>query len=428
MPDPEQATTGAGAARALVVPVGGTPGAPLRAIQEVAPRWVAFVASRDTVTNIGEIERLLGRQLSWKRVITTPDPQDLNATYRQIAMELPRVLAEWGVSWPQVTVDLTGGTKVMTAALMLATIHRAQRYLYVGGEERDRGGTGVVVAGRERPVQAINPWEQLATDSLRQFAWAFNRLQFAGAIATARQAAERAGIERRAYLRALATLAEGFAAWDRFDYKRAQGLVGRCVAALAQEWAHAETHRPLIAQLERCKRAIDDLLATARQEAPSRLLLQDLLANAIRRGEVEQRYDDAVARLYRFVEGLAQQALWDDCHVSTGAVPMEALPEIGEFGDLRRQAAAAGRRTVAIPLQRAYELLQANGHALGAALSRVQRDGRLGKCLVARNRSLLAHGTEPVGKETFERLRDECLELGGWSRGGLITFPALPED
>lgn len=428
MRDPERDSPGAGQPRALIVPVGGSPGAPVRAIQEVGPRWVAFVASRESASSIGAVERTLGRELPWKRVITTPDAEDLAATYHAIAAALPGVLGEWGVEWPQVMVDMTGGTKAMTAALMLATIHHAAHFTYVGGTRRDRGGVGAVVTGHERVLQSVNPWDLFATDRLRQFAWAFNRLQFAVAVATAREAAERAAIEKRAYLGALAALAEGFAAWDRFDYKIAKRRLDAGVLVAAQEWAHRDDHRSLIALLERARQGLDELIGTTRKEAPSRALLRDLVANALRRGEIEQRYDDAVARLYRFVEGLAQQALWDDCEIDTGAVRVERLPEDGELGALRRQAEAAGRRTLEIPLQRAYELLAARGHPLGAALPRIARGGPVGRLLLARNDSLLAHGTQPVGQPAFERLRDECLVLAGWSREDLVVFPTLPED
>jgi CRISPR-associated protein (TIGR02710 family) len=413
---------------ALVVPVGGTLGAPVRALQEVNPDWVAFVVSPQTVSQIAEIERELGRTLPWKRVIVTPDAQDLNDTYRRIVVELPRVLEEWGIGWERVVVDLTGGTKVMTAALTLATVHRAQRYLYVGGEERDRGGTGVVITGHERPVQAVNPWEQYATAALRRFAGFFNRLQFAAAISVAREAEGRVAVEKRVHLAALADLAEGFAAWDRFDHRIAKRKLEKSLEPLAQEWARDEAQRRLIDRIRACVDTLDDVLTMSRREAPSRPLLRDLLSNAVRRGEIEQRYDDAVARLYRFVEGTAQQALWDDFGIKTGAVPAGVLPGTGDLGAIKERAASRGQSIVELPLQRAYELLEAKGHGFGEMSSRVQRGGAIGRCLVARNNSLLAHGTEPVGPSTYERLLGECLALAGWTREDLTVFPALAED
>lgn len=410
---------------ALIVPVGGTLAAPLRAIQEVQPRWVAFLASRETVAQIEQVEAALGQPLPWKRVILTPDPQDLAATYREIDAKLRGILDEWGVGWEDVVVDLTGGTKVMAAALVLATIHGASRYIYVGGGERDRGGTGVVVAGTERAIQVVNPWEELGTEYHRRIAWAFNRLQFAAAAALARQAAGRVVRERRAYFEALERLIEGFAAWDRFAYREAQRRLARVLDTLALAWAVAPGHRHLAPAVEACLRTLEGLVAADRREAPSEALLRDLLANAVRRGEVERRFDDGVARLYRFLEGLAQRALWEEFGLATGAVPVDVLPADDRWQPVRAQAE---RGVAQLGLRRAYELLRARGHRLGAFAVALDTDRRVAGLLAARNDSLLAHGSRPVGEETFTALLQLCLELAGWTRGELTAFPTLPEE
>lgn len=410
---------------ALIVPVGGTLAAPLRAIQAVAPQWVAFLASRETVAQIEQVEAALGRPLPWKRVILTPDPQDLAATYREIDAKLRGILNEWGVGWEHVVVDLTGGTKVMAAALVLATIHGASRYVYVGGGERDRGGTGVVVDGTERAIQVVNPWEELGTEYHRRIAWAFNRLQFAAAAALARQAAARVVRERRAYFDALGRLIEGFAAWDRFAYREARTRLERALDTLALEWGNAPGRRHLTSAVEACLQTLEGLVAAERREAPSEALLRDLLANAVRRGEVECRFDDAVARLYRFLEGLAQRALWEEFGLTTSAVPVEALPADDRWKPVREQAELG---VLQLGLRRAYELLRARGHRLGAFAEALDTDRRVAGLLGARNHSLLAHGSRPVSADTFTALLDLCLALAGWTRGELTAFPTLPEE
>jgi CRISPR-associated protein (TIGR02710 family) len=413
-----------GRAAALVVPVGGTLEAPLRAIQEVSPRWVAFLASRETRAQIEQIEARLGRPLEWKRVILTPDAQDLGATYREVETKLRDIVAEWGLDWEDVVVDLTGGTKVMVAALVLGTVHRVSRYLYVGGGERDRGGTGVVVTGTERPIQAVNPWENLGSEHHRRIAWAFNRLQFAAAAELAERTARRVARERRAYFEALARLIHGFAAWDRFEYREARARLERVLDTLALEWSRTPGHGHLTAQVEACLRTLEGLAAGPATPAPSEALLRDLLANAVRRGEVERRFDDAVARLYRFLEGVAQRTLWEEFGIRTGAVPASALPPDAAWDAARTQAE---RGVVQLGLRRAYELLRAKGHRLGSFAEAVVTDSRVAGLLAARNHSLLAHGTRAVGEREFAGLLDVCLELAGWRRDELTVFPKLPE-
>jgi CRISPR-associated protein (TIGR02710 family) len=409
--------------RALIVPVGGTPEAPRRAIEEVDPTHVAFLVSGQTRSEIDRIEEALARPVPWKRVIETPDSQDLAATYREVAARLPGILDEWRIGWDDVTVDLTGGTKTMVAALVMATALCGRRYLYIGGDARDRGGTGVPVTGRERARQSLNPWDQFGTERLRRAAWAFNRLQFSAARAVADEAEKLVARERREYVKALGRMIDGFSAWDRFEYGTARSLIRGALDRLSAEWASAPGYRELPAKLAASLRALDDLTAARRAEAPSGVLLRDLLSNAARRGGIEGRFDDATARLYRFVEGLAQMALWDAFGIRTAAVPMEQLQglaghDIGKPGP---------EGTFRVGLQRAYDLLLAKGHPLGMVAADLQPGRSLANLLQVRNQSLLAHGLEPVRERTFKDLFHECLRLAAWSPDELTTFPTLPE-
>jgi len=408
---------------ALIVPVGGTPAAPARAIAEVRPHWIAFVTSPESTGAIEQILDLAGHGPPWRREIQTPDAQDVTLTFRTIAARLPGILAEWGVTWDRVTVDLTGGTKVMVAALALATIHHAPRYLYVGGTARDAGGTGVVVTGAELPIQRLNPWEETGAELRRRIAWAFNRLQFSAASDLARQAAARVARAERPYFEALATMIDGFATWDRFDYRRARNGLEQCRKVLAVAWSGGAAD--LVRSLERCLDSVRVLDDQGQPEAPSRETLADLLANALRRGEIEHKYDDAVARLYRLIEGLAQNALWERHGIRTRAMPADELPSGAEWDSVR---AGAENGTCKLGLHRAYGLLAARQDSLGLRVMPLLAPGQpLANLLTRRNESLLAHGLVPVDKGVFDGLVALCLDHGGWSRVDLIVFPQLPE-
>ncbi|OQX91368.1 MAG: hypothetical protein B6D58_08485, partial [candidate division Zixibacteria bacterium 4484_95] len=49
-----------------------------------------------------------------------------------------------------IVIDLTGGTKQMSAALALAATEQGLKVSYVGGEERTKDGLGTVVSGTEK--------------------------------------------------------------------------------------------------------------------------------------------------------------------------------------------------------------------------------------------------------------------------------------
>jgi CRISPR-associated protein (TIGR02710 family) len=151
--------------------------------------------------------------------------------------------------------------------------------------------------------------------------------------------------------------------------------------------------------------------------SPSRHHVLDLLANAKRRKD-EGRFDDAVARLYRAIEAIAQVALKEGHGVeSTEYVPLERVPE-----PLRTTwATRANEGIVALGLQDAYALLAALTDAVGKKFQDAGLNGTKSP-LVARNRSILAHGFERVSDTVFDKLWTSALSLAGVDTVSLPSF------
>src|SRR5262249_3704336 len=132
---------------------------------------------------------------------------------------------------------------------------------------------------------------------------------------------------------------------------------------------------------------------TAHREYLARLLAEteasrervlDLLANARRRRD-ERRYDDAVARLYRGLEALAQAHLRQDHGIAdTGAVPLSAVPE-----SLRSALSAKPDQAgiLKLGLRDDYCLLQGLGNPLGRRFFELELQTKKSP-LNARNRSI----------------------------------------
>jgi hypothetical protein len=53
------------------------------------------------------------------------------------------------------------------------------------------------------------------------------------------------------------------------------------------------------------------------------------------------------------------------------------------------------------------------------------RESELDKVLNVRNQSRLAHGTDPVRQETFEKMREILMEFAGARAEDLPRFPEL---
>jgi CRISPR-associated protein (TIGR02710 family) len=146
----------------------------------------------------------------------------------------------------------------------------------------------------------------------------------------------------------------------------------------------------------------------------------DLLANAKRRKD-EGRIDDAVARLYRAIEAVAQVA-FKDRHgfESSEKVPLDRVPE-----PLRTEwASRAKDGIVALGLQDAYALLASLNDALGEKFRSAALNGTKSP-LVARNRSILAHGFDRVSANVFDKLWTTALSLADVEEATLPSFPTL---
>jgi CRISPR-associated protein (TIGR02710 family) len=356
-------------------------------------------------------------------VVVVPDPQDLAGCTETLRRALDPRVRDWqsrGAEF-RVVADITGGTKCMSVALGLVARRWDCLFRYIGGEERTGGRTGVVVNGREQVVYGQNPWNALGFEAAEQAATLFD----AGDCATAARLLDTA--KRRAsaphVVRALASLealAAGFAAWDRFDHKAARARLqdaargSHDLAWFFGEERSAALRLHLEAWVSRCP-------ASTEPAHPTRELLLDVLANARRRMR-ELRFDDAVARLYRAVELMAQVRL--AAHgLETRAVPVERIPRSCRA----HLQPLPDSGVIACGLQAAYTLLDGLGDDLGKAFTTLAPD-RTNTPLEMRNQSILAHGFQPVGEAGCGKVWAFALRLAaamGIGEPDLPEFPSL---
>jgi hypothetical protein len=174
----------------LLISVGGSPNPIALSIDYHRPEKVIFFASRDSRPEIEtKVRPLTTHRWTDQEIITTENHEDLTRCLETLADELPRKLDLLGLGPQNLVVDYTGGTKTMSAALVLATINAPVRYSYVGGKVRTKEGLGVVLDGSEAVLLNPNPWDVLALDLRRRIARQFNAGHFAEARETAAEAA-----------------------------------------------------------------------------------------------------------------------------------------------------------------------------------------------------------------------------------------------
>lgn len=412
----------------LIATVGGTYQPVVQSLLHWRPARVLFLPSTQSRSTVDEAVRDHGARSGQPlnpgcyEVITIDDPQDFEGcleTFRKLD-EHVRNWTERGVEFT-VVVDFTAGTKCMSAALALQARRWPCRFSYVGGAVRTKDGLGTVETGSESVLHSANPWDALGFQAAEEFVILFDQLAFEQAARIADLSLRRVvAPSRKRELSALKLLAQAYDAWDRFDHSSAKTKLGDVerqrndLASLLGEDAASR----LLQHTRQNREYLQQLIDGSR---PSRHLILDLLANADRcfqRG----RLDDAVARLYRAIEAIAQlQLVMAHGIAGTDRVPMERIPEPlrTKFQDNEEDG------HVKLGLQDAYALLDALGDDIGARFKQAGLHEPSRSPLVVRNQSILAHGFQPVSQRVYEPLRDAVATLLAITPDELPSFPTI---
>jgi CRISPR-associated protein (TIGR02710 family) len=234
-------------------------------------------------------------------------------------------------------------------------------------------------------------------------------------------------VETRATLQRLASVLVALDAWDRFDHRQAVGVLeGLGDRSLDQQ---------LLFPLKRviASRRYLDPEAEAENWPQMRgghgfEAVEDLLNNAERRA-CQERFDDAVGRLYRAMELAAQLALKLGHQLETGSIDLEKLPEsLRVHYALRREQ--LGESALKLGLRASYDLLAELRDPMG--LCWADRRQKLLDALNTRNTSLFAHGFRSIDYSTWAPFRDalagflrEVIALQDSAQKRLV-LPQLP--
>ncbi|MEZ0322341.1 MAG: TIGR02710 family CRISPR-associated CARF protein [Thermus sp.] len=374
----------------------GTTRAPLEeALAQHTPQGVVFLASQASHPVAAELVRDYGGAFR-HHTLLLEDAESLLESY-QVALKALKKALEWEAT--ALVADLTGGTKPMAAGLVLALTGRGVVFSYVGGERRDPE-TGRVLPGAERLRLLEDPTARLGLKEWTAFTRAWNALNLGAALSELESLLQKplSPSEERFY-QALKGVVEGLMEWDRFRHEKALALLAPnlpLALAVAEAWGHGAKVRVL--------RGLEDLLPHLRAIVgaggrPTFTLLQDLLANAERRAEVG-RFDDALARLYRALE-LVLEA---DIHERLGFVLKDPRTWPEGFPESLWERILKPRGLMDL-LDAAFDLDLAFGQKGTLAQRLYGQKNRLQALLQMRHQSILAHGTRPVEREEYERVK-----------------------
>jgi len=361
-------------------------GAIALSIQNHNPTKTFFIVTEQSSKTLPLI---LPRTTCKHEVVKISNPDSIRVIYEELKPKFLEIRRKFN----PVIVDFTSGTKAMTGALaILSTIFEVDTLSYVGGKRKD----GKVMSGAEE-IQAVRPIFMICEKRIKEATKLFNECRYDTTLSIIDSIKEMTA--DKSIIRSTATLrkaASAYSSWDKFDH-------GNAFKALKSLKAK---------RFSLNKRFLGKLL-NANEKEP--YWIADLINNAKRRGDIEHKFDDAVARLYRTTELVAQYRLRKEHKLEPSNLDPESIPNV-----LREKwCIARTDEKVKIALERDYELLAAKGDGVG---KKFIEDKELGGLLSKRNCSILAHGLEPLTRETYQKLLGKTLDLA------LSLFPTLKQD
>lgn len=395
-----------GSAPVLVCTVGGSHAPIVTAIHTHRPSFVWFVC---TEGKAGSVQQIRGKGSCIKKspddktptlpniptqcnlpedqysvlIVPADDPDAIHGKLRELfdrlRSEIPR---------RRIIADYTGGTKSMTAALLLAGLEYeddVELYMVVGQRDnlvRVTDGTEIPAPANVERIRfghkfrvALAPWSY------------FGYAEAAVSLETVQRPHNPE--DRLRYLNALAA-SRAFAAWDRFEHARARELLTSV----------GHTFGSYLSSLAAINHA-DEKRAT-----PARLV--DLYLNVQRRAERGQ-FDDAVARAYRLLEWTAQWLLSRDANISsTSNISLERVPEGVVLPQNDKGQYVAG-------LRNAWRLLETLGGSDEVRGFARKQSNEMRTLLMSRNNSILAHGFQPIAEAQWQQWKS-------WLESSLCPF------
>jgi len=417
--------------KALLISVGGSPGPIVYSIKQNNPDVVIFFSSKDTQDKVTEIILQSSMYFKIQDSIVTSSPEDFNECFKILYHQLGEKMALYEITPENLIVDYTGGTKNMSAAMALATAEFTSQFCYVGGVDhlaRSKGGVGVVLDGKEKVFYSRNPWDVMAIPARKRISTLFNKARYMSAIEEIKFLENRVTEPVKHLYESLQSTIYGFYCWDNFQYKKAHNEINKGTynlinnSGLANEIELVRWAQSIKTNLLPVIEQINKDMSNDSEKYFNESFTIDLLSNAVRRANIENKYDDAAARLYSCIEHFAKVRLY--CHYdkrNNSKLTPEQIPEsirekfINKYSDEKD-------KVIKIGLFASYELLAALDDYIG--ISFIERyEKEIKPLLNKRNMSPLAHGVKPVKKDDYDKLFSLTCEL--LNNEQLIQFPQL---
>ncbi|WP_407376788.1 TIGR02710 family CRISPR-associated CARF protein [Methanobrevibacter sp.] len=365
-------------------------------INKIYPDKVIFFASDTSKKTISYIEELFKKDNDEfvededYQIVPIEQIDDFNSCFEAYESKIWELDEDMAHEY-RVIMDYTSGTKTMSAAMACCGMFYNNDLISVGGDRT----TGEVSAGTEiiNYQNLYKIYDRFAIKRIRHY---FNSNQFMEAINLLNNI-----IDVRIHKESFLHICHAYYRWDNMDFENAYAFINE---ADITSFEFTE----LIEKLKKNKKALGTIVNARSVNLKSCYVLASLINNAVRRAD-EYKYDDAIARLYRSFELIAQIRL-SKFNIKTSDVDISILQEKNisqDFIDYLKKIDDGGK--IRIGLIADYMLLNELGDDLGKYY--VQNESKIKNITQKRNYSILAHGLESLSRNDFDEFLEIVLDL-----------------
>ena len=365
-------------------------------INKIRPDKVIFFASDKSKGTVEYIEELF--QKDNDEFIVGEDYQiviinaidDLNTCFEAYESKIWELDYEDDNNY-DIIMDYTSGTKTMSAAMASCGMFYSKDLISVGGDR----STGEVSRGTEI-INYQNIYKIYDKFALMRTRNNFNANRFRACIDILNYI-----VDLNIHKESLMHLCKSYYAWDNMDFEEAYNHL-RKVNLNQVEFMEVKN------DIKFNLKALGNIINSKSVNLKNCYILASLINNSIRRSE-EFKYDDAIARLYRSFELIAQIEL-TKYNIKSSDIDVSVLKQNNvsdEFIMDLEKTREDGK--IRIGLEKDFLLLNELGNDLGKHY--VDNESKIKNLTRKRNNSILAHGLDSLTQNDFDEFLDIVLNL-----------------
>lgn len=365
-------------------------------ITKIYPNQVIFFASEKSKKTIEYIEELFKQNNDEfipdedYQIVPLEAIDDFNTCFEVVESKIWELDTDITREY-KIIMDYTSGTKTMSAAMACCGMFYNKSLISVGGDR----STGEVSSGTEI-INYQNLYKIYDRISIARVRRLFNSNNFMQCIELLEKIVD-LRFNKETYL----NICRSYYSWDNMDFENAYEYLTKADLSLVEIIEIRE-------KLKKNLKALGIIINSRSLNLKNCYILASLINNAMRKAD-EYKYDDAIARLYRSFELIAQVQL-SKYDIISSDVDISLLSEknvSGEFIDYLKKTEEDGK--IRIGLVADFMLLNELGDKLGKYY--MQNESKIKNITQKRNNSILAHGLESQSKEDYEQFLEIVTNL-----------------